>query len=417
MRFTRVALLLTAGVFVLPFLLPQPASAQDSPKTQTARTFTLTGNGDAAKLQAAAEAVSTRQARPRVTFIPLAPNSVVTMAGAPNASTGAATVSVSIPLWQYSLISSIDNISYGGFMIGASPLFHGHRTTTIQAYLVPIVMEFSDGTILNPNASNPCIGGNSVLTLVEGSPIFQNASYTMNGVTMSNTQYVDAFQRANFWNLLSATGNKHHTTLNLSVLQPFSVIVGSTAGVTALGNCGLIGLVDIAGWDSFVQKTLIPDLAAQGVGPSSVPILIFDSVALVDSGTCCALGYHSAYATPQNILQTYGTADFDSNQGFSAPDISVLSHEVAEWLNDPTVQNLTPSWGHTGQVTGCQNDLEVGDPLSGTLFPSVTLNGFTYHPQELAFFSWFFRQSPSIGSGGRYSNNGSFITGAGPVCH
>ena len=100
----------------------------------------------------------------------------------------------------------------------------------------------------------------------------------------------------------------------------------------------------------------------------------------------------------------------------SAKDVEVLSHEIAEWMNDPLGANIVPSWGDVGQQQqSCSNVLEVGDPLSGTVIP-VTLNGFTYHVQELAFFSWFFRQSPSIGAGGLYSSNGSFKTGAGAAC-
>ena len=45
----------------------------------------------------------------------------------------------------------------------------------------------------------------------------------------------------------------------------------------------------------------------------------------------------------------------------------------------------------------------------------VTVNGFQYHPQELAFFSWFFNQVPSIGRNGVYSNNGTFTSPA-PLC-
>ena len=48
-------------------------------------------------------------------------------------------------------------------------------------------------------------------------------------------------------------------------------------------------------------------------------------------------------------------------------------------------------WGGIGQVTGCQNNWEVGDPLTGTNFPPILMpNGVTYHPQETVFWSWFY---------------------------
>ena len=40
-------------------------------------------------------------------------------------------------------------------------------------------------------------------------------------------------------------------------------------------------------------------------------------------------------------------------------------------------------------------------------------NGYAYHVQELAFFSWFFGE-PSLGAGGLFSNNGSFTRNALP---
>ena len=86
-----------------------------------------------------------------------------------------------------------------------------------------------------------------------------------------------------------------------------------------------------------------------------------------------------------------------------------MSHEVGEWQNDPDTINPTPAWGHIGQVSGCQSNLEVGDPLSGTTFNDA-LGGFTYHPQELAFFSWFYHQKPSLGVNGWYSDQGTFKT-------
>jgi hypothetical protein len=73
-------------------------------------------------------------------------------------------------------------------------------------------------------------------------------------------------------------------------------------------------------------------------------------------------------------------------------------------MDDPSGTNPTPPWGHVGQVpTSCQANLEVGDPLTGHNLAVTAANGITYHPQELTFFSWFYRQKPSIGVNGGYS--------------
>jgi hypothetical protein len=86
-------------------------------------------------------------------------------------------------------------------------------------------------------------------------------------------------------------------------------------------------------------------------------------------------------------------------------------------MNDPFGSNLTAPWGGTGQVqTSCQANLEVGDPLTGTDIPPVTMpNGFTYNLQELAFFPWFFG-APSVSVNGWFSNNNTFKKDAGPNC-
>ena len=131
---------------------------------------------------------------------------------------------------------------------------------------------------------------------------------------------------------------------------------------------------------------------------------------------CCVLGYHGT--SNFSPIQTYSPSDFDTTGLFGPTqgDANTLSHEVGEWANDPFGNNPTPAWGHTGQVAGCQNNLEVGDPLSGTNFsPIGGRNGYTYHLQELAFFSWFF-SSQSIGIHGWFSDNDTFTTAAGPVC-
>jgi hypothetical protein len=130
---------------------------------------------------------------------------------------------------------------------------------------------------------------------------------------------------------------------------------------------------------------------------------------------CCVLGYHSGFFVGPN-LQIYSPFSIDTTGLFGAGYVTTLSHEMAEAVNDPTTNNPTPLWGDLGQVVGtCQNNLEVGDPLSegfGTPtnpFVVVGDNGLTYNLQELAYYGWFFGStSLGVGAGGRGSNNNSF---------
>jgi len=93
---------------------------------------------------------------------------------------------------------------------------------------------------------------------------------------------------------------------------------------------------------------------------------------------------------------------------------------------DPGTNNPVPIWGQMGQTfnssgpAACQNNLEVGDPLSqsnGATPTSfvVNMNGFTYHLQELAFTNWFYGAAVNTGAGGKYSNNGA-LSGHAKAC-
>jgi len=323
-----------------------------------------------------------------------------------------AAAGATIPIWNYSTVA-YDSATYTGMMVGRSPFFHGKRVTTIPTVVVPVKLTFADtGTVFDPSAPDACApGGVSVLSLVLNSPIFQNVSFTMNSAAVGSTQYLDAFQRANFWSLVS--GTPYHTVFSSSpkVLPVVSVTVPAADGSTNFGICRNYGTMLFTWWDNYVQTTLIPSLAVQGVGPATFPQIILDSVAELIPA-CCATGYHNSFLNG-GVFQSYSVNEWDTS-GFVGGTTDTMSHEVAEWMDDPNTTNPVPLWGHIGQQANCQNNLEVGDPLTGTAFPSVTLGGVTYDLQELAFYSWFIGGT-SLGSGGDYSNNGTF-TGFAKAC-
>jgi hypothetical protein len=329
-----------------------------------------------------------------------------------------------LPMWNYTIVSPLDGNTYSGSMVGSSPFYRGARTTNIPTYLVPLIIKTPDGGTFDPTALDGCdTGGGSPFSQVLGSPVFQSSLYTINGISLGTGQYVDEFQRANFYEAnVSMTGDSYHTALS-----PITTLPAQTVNIPAnegeswnLNRCGNLGVIDFSTFNSIIVNTVIPSLASQGVSPTSFPVFVMHDVVMGDPGdspfqNCCVIGFHGASGSP---TQTYAVADYDTTGIFpSSPSVAPVSHEVAEWMDDPFGTNPTPAWGNVGQVSGCQSNLEVGDPLSGTLFSEsgntgiLMPNGISYYPQELAFFSWFYRESPSMGAGGVYSDSGTFKSG------
>lgn len=352
--------------------------------------------------------------------------------------------SKTLPLWTFFTESSRDDNGYTGVMVGRDP-FHGGGSASVATYIVPLIIKTntvgtginSQGiistkpglTTFNPTlADKACLGthNNVPLTLFQESPILQNtATFDFGGTVVGTTQYLDAFQRANFWEV--DDHDTYHVLLGpVRTLNPIVINVpakdGTTLPTSLTGTCATEGIVDINWFDAYLDSTVIPALASQGVNPSNFPIFLVHDVVWASPVTnlndCCIIGYHGYTGLP---IQTYSPMDFDDNTNFFAsPEIRdsyVPAHEVGEWINDPFDNNPTPGWS-AGQAAGfCQANLEVGDPLTGS--PSIPIagsNGFTYHLQELAFFSWFFG-APSVGIHHWYSDNASFLTDAGPPCH
>jgi len=170
-----------------------------------------------------------------------------------------------------------------------------------------------------------------------------------------------------------------------------------------------IGGVNKTYLDAVVVPQIINNLR---IAPGTLPLFLTYDVEDLLGGGGFFLGYHNVF----NNGQTYAVSSYvDSGLlGLQVADISVLSHELGEWMDDPGGNNFVPPWGHVGQVPGCQNNLEVGDPLSGSN-SIVFTPGFNYHVQDLAFFSWFARLNPSIAVNGWYSTLNAF-PGPPPVC-
>jgi hypothetical protein len=315
---------------------------------------------------------------------------------------------------QFKAKVTVGTKSYTYVMAGKNPAVKtSSPSATIKVELVPLIIKFSNGDTWNPTKTDSCDSGASAMSRVQQSPIFVAQNRTWGGTSIGNTQVTDAFQRAEFWKYAKPSGINpgYHVVLSKTTVSPVTLNVpnADSAVETAIacGN-GLLGGVEINWLDNQLQKNVIPNVS--GASPSTLPVFILHNVVeyITSPGNCCVLGYHNAFSRTSGV-QTYGVSEYDNSKAFGTAvrDISALSHEVGEWQDDPYTNNPTPAWGHIGQVSGCQSNLEVGDPLSGTTF-NDTVSNFTYHPQELAFFSWFYHQSPSLGVNGWYSDRGTF---------
>ncbi|HTZ84239.1 MAG TPA: hypothetical protein VMB66_13660 [Candidatus Acidoferrales bacterium] len=271
------------------------------------------------------------------------------------------------------------NKTYKYNMVGTAP--STGKSTTIPVFVIPVVLTFKSSkgtTTFSPltKLSN----GQTAVQNTTSSPIFNNMDFTSGGIDLGTTQYVDAFQRGNFWSTVSKHTGYHALLGTPKTLPTLTLSVPSADGKVATEFGITVGTADINWFDGQLQSYIS---AHSQIVPNSLPIFITYDSYLTEFGSCCIGGYHSAFGS-SSAAQAYAHFTYISTPGIFAQDVSALSHETAEWLDDPLVVN-------SGNPVAC-GVLEVGDPEEGFAnygaFP-YTLNGFTYNLQDLVFLPYF----------------------------
>lgn len=317
---------------------------------------------------------------------------------------------VQVPIWTNTF--KFNNQIFTYHMVGTDPAL-GSATSNIPLVIIPLKFHFTDGT--NLSASQVVCGDvKNTKFRVKNSPLIKNAAFAPGGTNVGTTQYVDAFQRANFWSSVSTTSPDYHVRLSPITFKPLQTINVGANGTTVAGPCARIGEVDINFFDNIAMSLL----TSLNIPANTLPLFL-DYNTFLTSGGCCILGYHS---TNNAGTQAYAVGAYSDPGIFSVPiqDIHALSHEIGEWMDDPLIPgvNIVPAWGHVGQVGGCQGNLEDGDPVTGKAF-TVSVGGtfpFTYHPEDLVFFPWFARITPSTSVNGWYTFLNGFSAPQ-PLCH
>lgn len=268
-------------------------------------------------------------------------------------------------------------------MVGTNPSTN-NTTATVQVMLVPIKMIYGkrNGNLTFDPVTHTVQNGQTVVQNTLNSPLFvAGIDFVQGGTDLGTTQYIDAFQRGNFWSSVS-TNTSYHVLLGTPTVLPEQTITVTAAQGKVMTNPfgpGKVGTMSINAFDSHLQ-TFMRNLTQ--INPGVLPLFITYDIYLT-SGGCCIGGYHSANGA-QPSGQTYSYATYEDSPGSFSQDVSALSHEIGEWLDDPFVDN---------RVNCTDNSiLEVGDPLEGEANYGgfkYTLNGFTYNLQSLVFLGYF----------------------------
>jgi len=277
---------------------------------------------------------------------------------------------VALPVWNGSFSYSGRTTNYT--MVGTTP--STGASTTIPTVIIPIAIKIGTSRFTpNTKLSN----GRTVTQNTVMSPLFDSSTtYTQGGVDVGTTQYEDAFQRANFWGQVSSHTGYHLLLGGPTVMKVHTLKPPARDGKTGSPFGLKVGLVDID-WLDPKLEALLGTLKIQA---NTLPIFLFYNTYLTEEGECCIGGYHSYTGS-----QAYSIASYVSQSGDFSQDVSALSHEIGEWIDDPLINNSVPQCG-SGAI------LEVGDPLEGDAnygaYP-YAVNGFTYHLQDLVTLPYF----------------------------
>lgn len=302
------------------------------------------------------------------------------------------------PLTTWNGSFTYQGTTYTYNMVGAQPSTNTSVTIPVEIIPIKIVISGHRGVQSTFDPSQVLSNGKTVTNNTVASPIFSSIPFSSGGVSMGTTQYIDAYQRANFW---GTRDTRSHLLLGgPTVLAEQTLSPPSHDGTTGTVFGFTAGLVDINWFDSQVHN-LITNL---GITPNTFPIFLTYDVYLTQNHSCCIGGYHSSTGST-SAPQAYAHATYVDHVGAFAQDVSALSHEAGEWVDDPLVVKIN------GNNTPC-GILEVGDPLENNAnfgaFP-YTANGFTYNLQDLVTLPYF-GAPPSTSVNSEFTFQGEALT-------
>ena len=345
--------------------------------------------------------------------------------------------------WSSSL-NPVNGVTYGYNMVGANPSTCSGAacSTTINVDITPINLVVGGMSFpvvpAHATSSTP-----DVLNATLASPIFATNDYastpaaTAAGDWPNSPQLVrgkggkllpamkgqalqleDATMRAQF-NRQGAS-NPYHVRLNPVVGNPITITVPGNEGTLLQSGRGVVFAdVHYNWWVSEINSLIT------SANPLDLPLYLTNNLMLYEGNSVynfCVIGFHGATSSANGNgtqgVQTYTWASWvqpglysraNGGTNWALQDIHALSHEIAEWGDDPFVNNSVQPWlTPTAPQYGCSGYLETGDPVVAIGF-AMGSNSFEqganpdgtqsadgyYHPEDEALLPWFMRLDPS----------------------
>lgn len=304
--------------------------------------------------------------------------------------------------------------TYPFTIVGKKP--QSNATTEVPVQVIPISLFFEE--FADENGAPIVLDPGAIIPRVQASPNFHDAPYAT-----GTTQFADAVQRAQF----NATAGKDwHTLLGAPQIMKSLRIAVPRGDAKVYRNPSTGVVYAIVDTDFFLSQ-LNTVIQMANLSPDALAIALTSNVFLApqkDIKKCCVLGFHTSFDVGEmaqiKFVQTFIWASW-VDQGILGPtlaDVTPMSHEISEWMNNPFGSNAVPAW-QVPNSTGCQSNLETGDPLA--LMPNagfpVSIEGFTYHPQNQVLMQWFQRGTTSDAFEGAFSfPDQSIVTGPSQAC-
>jgi hypothetical protein len=335
--------------------------------------------------------------------------------------------------WWGSTLDPSNGVTYGYNMVGADPYNCSGSAcdVTIDVDITPIVVNvagltFDGNNVLQATLDSPQFATNDYgsTTAATNTSFAEGPGGALSQDDASNSlQLQDATMRAQF----NLTGNSsYHLRLNPHVLPTVTIDVPSNQGTLLQSGRGVIFAdINISWWAAQIQNL------ETKADPTHLPLYLTDDVLLhigKNIFNCCVIGFHGTRAAGAGsgsnnskgnaVVQTFAWASYVSPGIYARPnggtywalqDIHAVSHEIAEWADDPFVNNTVEPWlTPTAPQYGCTGILETGDPVvaigfamgSNTFRQGPNPNGSQsadgyYHPEDEVFLPWFMRTAPN----------------------